>query len=120
MIHSNKLTNKVVRNLLGGISQASLKRLTEKEDDFPLIEIIGRSRFVDMTAFCSWQSKKAGYLIKNPAQCMNSKDLMAYFGKSHTWIWQQIKTQSLPKPFKVGALNLWFENDIKNIPTKGA
>lgn len=114
--YSNKLTNKVVRDLLGGISQQLLKKLTEIDPAFPEIQKIGRSIFIDKTDFCAWQSKKAGYQITEPVRCLNSKNLQDYFNKSHTWIWQQLKSGNLPAPFKVGSLNLWFETDIQNLP----
>jgi predicted DNA-binding transcriptional regulator AlpA len=115
MTHQAKLQQKQIRLLLGGISQASLNRLSKNDPDFPEIEVVGRSHFIDKKAFCEWQSKQAGYLIKEPAQCLNSKALMDYFNKSHTWAWQQVKTGNLPKPFKVGSLNLWFEGEIRSL-----
>lgn len=90
----------------------SVTRLSKSDSTFPPLEKIGRSIFIDRTLFFKWLSVKAGKTITSSNKLMTGKHLQDYFQKSPTWIWQQVKAGSLPKPFKINRTNYWLERDI--------
>ncbi len=79
---------------------------------FPKPIKIGRSSFIDGSKFYEWLSDKAGQTINSDDNLMTGKHLQAYYQKSHTWIWQNVKAGNLPKPFKINRTNYWLERDI--------
>ena len=106
-----KLTLKNVALILF-LAPISVSRLFKSDPTFPPLEKIGRSVFIDSNNFYKWLSLKAGQTVTPADNLMKSIDLQAYYQKSHTWIWQNVKAGNLPKPFKINRSNYWLERDI--------
>lgn len=122
-LYGDKLTLKKVANICS-ISIMTAKRLYTQpinnkthhlyDPTFPKPEKFGRSIYIDSDAFYQWLSIKAGFTVIAPDKTLNSKQVREIFDKSHTWIWQNIKKGSFPKPFKIGRLNFWMQSQFIN------
>ena len=110
-MQSNKLTLKEVALILF-IVPISISRLSKSDPTFPPLEKTGRSVFIDSNKFYQWLSDKAGETITPSDSLMKTNHLQAYYSKSHTWIWQNVKAGNLPKPFKINRTNYWIERVI--------
>lgn len=116
---NSKLTLSNVSNILK-VSPITISRLSKTDSDFPEVSKIGRSLFIDSDSLYSWLSLKAGQEVKPEDQLLTGKDLQSIFNKSHTWIWQNVKSGVLPKPFKINRSTYWLESQIKRLDQKDA
>lgn len=108
---SSKLTLKDVALILF-IAPISTSRLSKSDPTFPPLERIGRSVFIDADKFYQWLSNKAGETVTPSDNLMMGRHLQDYYSKSNTWVWQNVKAGSLPKPFKINRTNYWLERVI--------
>lgn len=106
-----KLQLKAVASIIGA-STVTIPRLSTSDKDFPKLERVGRSIFIDEDKFYHWLSSKAGEKITPKDKLLKGKEIQAYYSKSHTWLWQHVKDGNLPKPFKINRTNYWIERDI--------
>ncbi len=88
---NSKLTLSNISSILK-VSSITVSRLSKTDSDFPEMSKIGRSLFIDSDALYQWLSIKAGVVVKPEDQLLTSKDLQKLFDKSHTWIWQNVKS----------------------------
>ena len=110
MIHSKKLTLKAISQILAGTAPITITRIAKADTTFPELERIGRSIFIDRDEFYDWLSVKAGFNVKSPDIALTSKDLQRIYQKSHTWVWQGVKSGALPVPFKINNFTFWMQS----------
>ena len=116
-----KLTLKKVSQTVA-VSAITIKRLYTQptadkpnpiyDPNFPKPERMGRSIYIDSHEFYQWLSAKVGFSVVAPDKVLTAKQVRAIFDKSHTWIWQNINSEVLPKPFKIGRLNFWMASQF--------
>ena len=111
-MHNKKLTLKTATTIFP-VAPITLTRIAKSDSTFPAIEMIGRSKFIDRQAFYTWLSKKTGYIVTDGDYAITGKDLQNIFEKSHTWIWQNVKAGTLPKPFYIGRNTYWMNSQIE-------
>lgn len=109
---NQKLTLKTVTTIIP-VAPITLTRIAKCDLTFPQIEKIGRSQFIDRQALYTWLSKKADYVVIDGDYAVTGKDLQNIFDKSHTWIWQNVKAGTLPKPFYIGRNTFWMNSQIE-------
>lgn len=107
-----KLTLKAATAIIP-VAPITITRIAKSDSTFPKLEKIGRSQFIDKQAFYTWLSKKAGYLVIDGDYAITGKDLRSIFDKSSTWIWQNVKSETLPAPFYIGRNTFWLNSQIQ-------
>ena len=111
-MNSQKLTLKAATKILP-VAPITITRIAKSDPSFPKLEKIGRSQFIDGDAFLKWLSKNAGFVITDGDYAITGKDLQNTFDKSHTWIWQNVKSKTLPEPFYIGRNTFWMNSQIQ-------
>ena len=111
-MNNQKLTLKAATTIIP-VAPITITRIAKSDSTFPKLEKIGRSQFIDRQAFYKWLSKKAGYVVIDGDYAITGKDLQNTFDKSHTWIWQNVKSQTLPEPFYIGRNTFWMNSQIE-------
>jgi len=107
----NKLSIKVTSER-ARVSAITLIRLSQSDKSFPVMEKIGRSIFIDEGEFYAWLSNKAGIEVTPSDKVLTSKDLQEIYGKSYTWLWQNVKSHNLAQPFKINRNNFWIDSQL--------
>lgn len=102
------------------LAPVTVSRIANTDNTFPKAVCIGRSKFIDSKAFYKWLSKKAGAVAVEGDYLLTAKGIQQRFGKSHTWVWQNVKAQTLPKPFKIGRNTFWLNSQIEALFTPEA
>ena len=115
MMNNKKLTLRDTSQVLAGIAPITITRIAKSDSAFPKIEKVGRSIFIDENALYTWLSHKAGFTILATDTALTSKNLQEIFNKSHTWIWQNVKSGVLPKPFKINRSTYWMASQIEGL-----
>ena len=110
-MNNQKLTVKSLSEILN-VAPVTVTRIAKSDSQFPKLAKIGRSIFIDSDAFYKWLSKKSGCIVVEGDRVLTGKDLQGIFDKSHTWIWQNVKSGELPKPFYIGRNTFWMNSQI--------
>jgi len=113
-MHNQKLTFKTLATILN-VAPITVSRIAKSDSQFPKATKIGRSQFIDSKAFHQWLSKKSGCVVVEGDRVLTGKDLQSIFDKSHTWIWQNVKSQTLPEPFYIGRNTFWMNSQIQTL-----
>lgn len=111
-MNNQKLTYTTIATILN-VAPITVSRIAKSDEQFPKPAKVGRSQFIDCDAFYKWLSKKAGYVVVDGDYVITAKDIQQHFNKSHTWVWQNVKTGTLPKPFYIGRNTFWMNSQIE-------
>jgi len=107
------LSSKQVQNIIP-FSPATISRLSkDAESDFPKAHYAGRSIFWKASEILHYLSMKSGISVQADDRAITAKELQAAFGKSHTWLWQNIKKGNLPEPFKINRSCFWLQSQLE-------
>ena len=117
-MNNQQLTFKSLATILN-VAPITVSRIAKNDEQFPQATKIGRSQFIDSDAFYKWLSKKAGYVVVDGDYLVTGKDLQNRFNKSHTWVWQNVKAGTLPKPFYIGRNTYWMNSKIEALFVSG-
>lgn len=94
------------------VSTVSIRRIGKLDQDFPQLDKIGKSNFVNSNDFYRWISGKAGEKVDQSDKLLLTKDIQEYYQKSHTWVWMHVKKGNIAKPFKINRTNYWLDRNI--------
>ena len=112
------ITAKQVQALIP-FSRATIRRLAkDTKTDFPTPYVVGRSVYWSESSILEYLSRKAGFTITPADRAITAKELQSTFNKSHTWLWQSIKTGSIPEPFKIGRSRFWMQSQVDALTTE--
>ena len=109
------LTSKQVQEIIP-FSRATLRRMAKEELwGFPPSRIVGRSAYWGESCIFDYLSKQSGLTVKPGDSAITSKDIQAMFGKSHTWLYQNIKLKKFPEPFAIGRSRFWLKSQVDSL-----
>lgn len=95
-----------------------LRHAKDKKSDFPKPFKVGRSVYWKESEILEYLSKKTGFKVDPQDKTITAKELLETFGKSHTWLWANIKSDieskggNIPKPFYINRTRFWMQSQI--------